>query len=260
MTKDDITRQDAVDPVRAAAFAATLGRSAGSVTVGDALPPYAHHACFWDVSEEASLAPDGLPRDSDLLPDLGLPVRMWAGSRIRWHQPFRAGVKAERISRVSAVTRKEGRSGKLAFVTLRHDIRQRNAAILTEDEDIVFRETGGPANGADVASEEVEERRALKLSAVTLFRYSAVTFNAHRIHYDAGFAVDEGFLNLVVQGPLQAAHLAQFAEERTGGLRRFSCRAIAPLFLGDVAWLCRSGSKFWVEGPRRRVCMMAEAG
>ena len=93
---------------------------------------------------------------------------------------------------------------------------------------------------------------------MSLFRYSALTFNAHRIHYDADYTRDLGHPGLIVHGPLMATHLALWAAER-GEVRTFSFRAVSPLFLGDVAWLCRAGAQFWVEGPKRRLCMTAEA-
>ena len=253
-----LTVTDRVDPARAAALMATLGLERGA-GVGEALPPLAHLAFFWDPVPEARLGHDGHEALGGLIPDLGLPVRMWAGGRLIWHGAFRAGVAAERVSRLTSVTRKEGRSGKLAFVTLRHEIRQRGAPVVSEDQDIVYREPGALSREPEAVSEEADERRALKLSAVTLFRYSALTFNGHRIHYDADFCREEGYGGLVVHGPLLATKLAGFAEEHLGGLTRFSFRATAPLILGDVAWLCRAGRRFWVEGPRRRLCMAAEA-
>ncbi len=164
------------------------------------------------------------------------------------------------MSRLVNVTRKEGRSGKLGFVTLRHDIKQRGALVVSEDQDIVYREAGAGAVEPPVETAEADERRALKLSAVSLFRYSALTFNAHRIHYDADYCREEGYGGVVVHGPLLATHLALFAESVLGGLASFSFRATAPLLVGDVAWLCRSGTRYWVEGPRRRICMEAVAG
>ena len=121
---------------------------------------------------------------------------------------------------------------------------------------LLYRAEAIPAEARTVTV-EADERRALKLSTVTLFRYSALTFNAHRIHYDADYARDLGYPGLVVHGPLMATALGLWAAER-GALGTFSYRAEAPLFLGDVAWLCRAGDQYWVEGPKRRLCMSAE--
>ena len=251
-------RTDRVDPSRAAALLATLG-AARQVHVGQALPPLAHLAFFWDIVAEDGLARDGHPQLGGLIPDLGLPIRMWAGGRLTWHQPFAAGVQAERVSRVTGVQKKEGRSGKLAFVTVRHEVRQARKPVLSEDQTLAYREAGELTREPPVETGEADERRALRISAVTLFRYSALTFNAHRIHYDQAYCEDEGYPGVVVHGPLMATMLAGFAQDVQGGLRRFEFRATAPLYLGDVAWLCRAGSRYWVEGPRRRLCMEAEA-
>ena len=252
------TISDRVDPGRAAALLATLDLEPNA-DVGTVLPPLAHLAYFWDPVTEAGLGHDGHAHLGGMIPDLGLPLRMWAGGRLTCHAPFRCGIAAERVTRPTAVTQKQGRSGQLAFITLRHEIRQRGAPVVTEDQDIVYREAGAISGEPPVETGEADERRALKLSEITLFRYSALTFNAHRIHYDADYCRDEGYTGLVVHGPLLATRLAMFAEEQLGGLASFSFRATAPLILGDVAWLCRAGSRYWIEGPRRRICMSAEA-
>jgi hydroxyacyl-ACP dehydratase HTD2-like protein with hotdog domain len=141
-------------------------------------------------------------------------------------------------------------------VTLRHEVRQRGLPVLSEDQDIVFREAVALAEDWPVASESPDERRALKISEITLFRYSAVTFNAHRIHYDGAYCAEQGYPGLLVHGPLMATALAAMAAER-GPVESFGFRATAPLYLGDVAWLCRAGNRYWVEGPRRRLCLTA---
>lgn len=252
-----VTIHDKIDVARAKAFLATLGEER-DVASGDVLPPFAHLAFFWSTKVEEGLGPDGHPKLGGLVPDFGLPLRMWAGGRLTWHAPFRAGIAAERTTRLTNVTRKEGRSGKLAFVTLRHEIRQRGQAVLSEDQDIVYREATALSSEPPVVEENPDERRALKPTEVTLFRYSALTFNAHRIHYDAGYCANEGYPGLVVHGPLLATLLAGMASER-GRLDKFEFRATSPLYLGDVAWLCRTGDRYWVEGSRRRLCMTATA-
>jgi len=260
MNQDEsVTKSDRIDPARAEAWVATLG-DACSLNVGAVLPPFAHLAYFWDPVGRDDLGSDGHRAAGNGRPLSELPLRMWAGGRVRWHAPFRAGVAAKKTSRPMGMTRKSGRSGKLDFVTLRHEVFQRGALVLTEDQDLVYREAGSALGEAPVEAGEADERRALKLDAATLFRFSALTFNAHRIHYDAEYAVQAGYRGVVVHGPLLASVLAMFAVEHLGALTTFSFRATAPLVLGDVAWLCRAGNRFWVEGPRRRVSMTAEAG
>ena len=200
---------DRIDPLRAEALLATLGQER-RVMVGDILPPLAHFAFFWDIVGADGLGADGHPKLGGLIPELGLPIRMWAGGRFTFHGAFRAGVTAEKVSTLQGVTRKEGRSGKLAFVTLRHEVRQRNAPVLSEDQDIVYREPGPLNSAPPVETTEADLRRALKLNEVDLFRYSALTFNGHRIHYDSDYARQvEGYAGLVFHGPLSATFLVK---------------------------------------------------
>lgn len=230
------TIEDRIDPARAEAWFATLG-TACSVDVGDVLPACAHFAYFWEAAGRGELGMDGHAAQGVERQLSQLPMRMWAGGRMRWHAPFRAGVTAKRITRPIGVTRKSGRSGQLDFVTLRHEVFQRGALVLSDDRDIVYREAVALAPDGPFETGEADERRALKLDAAMLFRFSALTFNAHRIHYDAAYAQEVGYGGVVVHGPLLAACLAEFAEEKLGALKTLSFRATAPLVLGDVAWL-----------------------
>ena len=253
-----VTITDAIDPARAQALLASLGRPR-RVKSGDVLPPLAHFAFFWEPVDEAQIGRDGHARTGGLIPDLGLPIRMWAGGRLTFHAPFRAGFAAQKITILHDVKEKRGRSGRLGLVTLKHEIRQRHAPVISEMQDIVYREPGPLSGDPPLESGRAHERHALKLREVTLFRYSAITFNAHRIHYDANYCREEDYPGLVVHGPLLATRLACLAAEHLGTLKSFSYRATAPLFLGDAAWLCRTGDRYWVEGPSRRQCMSATA-
>ena len=253
-----VTITDAIDPARAQALLASLGRPR-RVKSGDVLPPLAHFAFFWEPVDEAQIGRDGHARTGGLIPDLGLPIRMWAGGRLTFHAPFRAGFAAQKVTTLHEVKEKRGRNGRLGLVTLKHEIRQRHAPVISEMQDIVYREPGPLSGDPPLESGKAHERHALKLREVTLFRYSAITFNGHRIHYDANYCREEGYPGLVVHGPLLATRLACLAAEHLGTLKSFSYRATAPLFLGDAAWLCRTGDRYWVEGPSRRRCMSATA-
>lgn len=249
---------DRIDPARAQALLAALDRPP-RVKSGDVLPPLAHFAFFWDPVAETRIGRDGHARPGGLIPDLGLPVRMWAGGRLAFHAPFRAGLAARKVTTLHEVKERRGRSGRLGLVTLRHEVHQGRAPVITEMQDIVYREPGPLPGDPPVEAGEARERHALKLREVTLFRYSAITFNGHRIHYDASYCQEEGYPGLVVHGPLLATLLACLAAERLGTLKSFTYRATAPLFLGDTAWLCRADDRYWVEGPAGKRCMVATA-
>lgn len=257
-------QSDLIDPARAAAFQAALGHA---VTVGDgvALPPFFHQLYFWEPRPPAELGRDGHPRTgSGLIPDLGLPRRMWAGGRLRFETPLLAGRRAEKRSEVETVSRKQGRTGPLGFVTLRHEIWQDGRLCVTEWQDLVYREDPDPDTPGPVSpAAPTDETRAEPMSfdSTLLFRYSALTFNGHRIHYDETYAREiEGYAGLVVHGPLLAQLLMLMAEAELGQLTRFSFRATAPLVHGETAALCwRADGTAWVRGADGRQCMIAEA-
>ena len=246
-----------VDPARAQALFATLGEARG-VNPGDLLPPFFHQIYFWDPKPAGELGPDGHPALGGFLPDLGFPRRMWAGGRLRFHAPLRAGVPATLTSRVTSAEQKEGRAGPMAVVTVSHQIDQ-EGLILEEEQDLVYLpadfERPPPKHAPEAAESE-----PLAFNPTTLFRYSGLTFNGHRIHYDRDYATGvEGYAGLVVHGPLLAQHLMLFAERALGPLKSFSFRALAPLMDFESAKACRAGSEFWIEGPDGRLCLTAEA-
>ena len=257
------TISDRMDPARAAALHSVLALDGPPPSSGDPLPPFFHQIYFWDVLPPQDLGYDGHPRTGGgLIPDLGLPRRMWAGGRITFHQPLRAGVMAEKSTILAGYTRKTGRSGQLGLVTLRHVIRQKGTPVLTEEQDLIYREAPRPEDAlpAPIPAPEGEEIAApLAFDTPLLFRYSALTMNGHRIHYDLDHAKSEGYPGLVVHGPLLAQWLILVAAARTP-LRTFSFRARAPLFHFEEAELCASGRKLWIRGPGNRLCMEAEAG
>lgn len=257
------TLHDAIDPARAEAMQATLG-APRSFAPGEALPPFFHQLYFWEPRPPGALGRDGHPRLGGLIPDLGLPRRMWAGGRLEFHQPLRAGLPAERRSVCEEALRKEGRSGALGIVTLRHEIRQDGELCLTDWQDLIYREDPdikAPKPVPPVARTDETRREEQGFDATTLFRYSALTFNGHRIHYDRDYAHDvEGYAGLVVHGPLLAQRLMLLAEAELGTLARFSFRATSPLMDFETATFCWKDGAAWVRGPDGRQCMVAEAG
>ncbi|PUB15414.1 acyl dehydratase [Yoonia sediminilitoris] len=252
------TQTDNFDIARAHALQATLGHPA-DLRTGDPMPPFFHHIYFWQPQPPAALGRDGHPAKGDFIPDLGLPRRMWAAGKLVFHCQLLAGVKADRSSVIDSVTRKQGRSGPLAFVTVRHDIKQRGTLALTEIQELVYREDGARATAPQAPTNETDAQ-TVTFDSTLLFRYSALTFNGHRIHYDERYAREvEGYDGLVVHGPLLAHLLMGFAAAKLGALSQFSYRATAPLMHHETATLCWRDGQAWVRGPQGRQCMIATA-
>lgn len=256
------SQSDPLDVARANALLVSLAR-APKLVCGDPLPPFFHQLYFWSPQPASRLARDGHPKVGGLIPNLGLPRRMWAGGRLAFHSPLIAGETATRRSVCESHTRKEGRTGPLAFVTLRHEITQERTLCLTEHQDLVYREdpaADAPRPVAPQVTRQAVQRQEVHFDQTLLFRYSALTFNGHRIHYDEAYARDvEGYDGLIVHGPLLAQLLMVMATEQLGPLTAFAFRATAPLMHHETAWLCQDGTDLWVEGPDGRLCMTAQA-
>ena len=225
--------------------------------------PFFHQLFFWDAQPPDKLGRDGHPKTGGLIPDLGLPRRMWAGGRLAFHTPLRVGFAAEKTTRVDSKTRKSGRTGPLGFVTLRHEIRQAGQLCVTEWQDLVYREDpdpSAPTPAPPLARRDEALCETVDFNSTLLFRYSALTFNGHRIHYDVDYARDvEGYSGLVVHGPLLAQLLILLSERALGPLTEFSFRATAPLMHFETAELCLKDKELWVRAPDGRQCMRAQA-
>jgi len=236
------TRADVVSEQLVSAYRATLLDNVEPVLAGELAPAGIHWCLAQHTAPMHALGPDGHPARGGFLPPVPLPRRMWAGSRIRFGAELRVGDRIERTSTVADVSLKAGASGQLCFVTVEHVFRSDRGEAVREEQDLVYREpapsrkTGTAAEGerARPGTElgQPERTRSLEASPVLLFRYSALTFNGHRIHYDYRYATEtENYPGLVVHGPLQAALLLALAEEmRSEPPRRFEFRARRALF------------------------------
>ncbi|MFK3668007.1 acyl-CoA dehydrogenase [Ochrobactrum teleogrylli] len=238
---------------------------------GKALPPGWHWLWFNPFAKRSEIGPDGHPRKGGFLPDVGLPRRMWAGGRLTYHAPLPFEAMAEKTSTISNVVEKNGKAGRLVFVTVRHQINADGVLCIEEEQDIVYREAAGPDAKAPTpapAPEGVQWNHEIVPDPVLLFRYSALTSNGHRIHYDVPYARnEEHYPDLVVQGPLTATFLQNFAGEIRNGarLKRFAFRGMSPLFVSAPFRLqAKSGSQpgvleLWAVGPNDGLAMQAEA-
>ena len=250
-------------------LAATLDRDSTAFSLGDALPPLWHWLYFLETSKQSELAEDGHPHRGDFLPPIDLPRRMWAGSRLNFIRPLIAGETIKRSSTIQSINLKQGRSGSLGFVCVAHELSDSSGVLLIEEHDIVYRDmpTGTVSAPSPLKTDDDHDfARTVTPDPVLLFRYSALTFNGHRIHYDRAYAKDvESYPGLVVHGPLLATFLLElFADNYPEAtLSSFSFKAIRPVFDIDSFQVCgnkldNTGStKLWIADNAGNLCMEA---
>jgi 3-methylfumaryl-CoA hydratase len=234
---------------------------------GKTLPPLAHWLYFPEHARQSELGEDGHPVRGGFLPPITLPRRMWAGSTIEFHRPIGLGMPMRRRSRIEEISEKSGRSGQLIFVRLCHDIEGSEGLALREWQDIVYRQAQGTsAPRAEAAvPRHCEARRQMAADSRLLFRYSALTFNAHRIHYDRDYCRQvESYPGLVVHGPLLATLLLDHAMRVDPTMRplKFSFRAQLPVFDTAPFTLCLAHEEdhigLWVESSGGATAMVAQ--
>ena len=242
---------------------------AGDGEIGESLPPLWHWLYFLPLAAQSSLAADGHPHKGGFLPPVPLSKRMWAGGRFGFESPLTIGARAVRTSTVTRVEAHRGRSGDLVFVTVRHDIASDGDACLWEEHDIVYlAATGGSVQAPATDFVQLGAfNREIVADEVLLFRYSALTFNGHRIHYDRRYATEvEGYPGLVVHGPLMATLLIDLLlrERPSATLAGFEFRALGPVFDGRPFQLCgsferNSNVRLWVRDEHGHKTMAASA-
>jgi 3-methylfumaryl-CoA hydratase len=227
-------RDDIVSKRLAVAYRASLEPHLFIPADPDETPPGLHWCLAVAAPALGDLGADGSEARGGLLPAAPLPRRMWAGGEVETFAPVRIGAAIRRSSTIADVQERQGRSGRLCFVTVRHDIECGGVLAVRERQDLVFREAGSGAPAAPSARPRADLARKIDASPVLLFRFSALTFNGHRIHYDHPYATQtEGYGGLVVHGPLQADLLLNQAAVLLGAVpSRFSYRCIAPLIAG----------------------------
>ena len=231
------TVEDTVTPVPLVALSATLDHPAALVAAGTALPPLWHWLYFLPMHRQSEIGADGHARRGGFLPPVPLPRRMWAGSQFTFHAPIRVGDTIARTSTIDDVRSKSGRTGQLVFVKVRHEVRCNGAAVpaLVEFHDIVYRDAQRPDDVAPppAAAQKGAWRREIVPDDVLLFRYSALTFNGHRIHYDRKYVTEvEGYPGLIVHGPLIATLLMDLLRRQLpdADVADFRFKAVRPTF------------------------------
>ncbi|GGB81822.1 hypothetical protein GCM10011352_04480 [Marinobacterium zhoushanense] len=198
----------------------------------DELPPLWHWAFFQEPAHQNALGPDGHPNSNTFIPGINGFVRMWAGGRVKFLEPLKVGLEAVRESTITRVTEKEGSTGKLIFVTVHHEIIQQGTLCISEEQDIVYRPPAPVTKKSEPFAEEFDWIETVEPTPTLLFRYSAVTFNAHRIHYDWPYTTgEESYADLVVHGPLIATLMVKAFTDANPKLKPvlLSYRGLKPL-------------------------------
>ena len=250
---------------------ATLFQEIGDPITGDAAPHTVHWCLGQPVFPQDQLGPDGHPTRGGFLPPVPLPRRMWAGGELQFTDPVRVGDLVTRVSKITDVTLKSGSTGQLCFVSVEHAMTTPRGLAIRERQDIVYREMGTPAQAPAVPGKtpppplSAQHRESHVSDPVLLFRYSALTFNGHRIHYDRDYVTKvEGYPGLVFHGPLQAALLVEFAAKLNGKApAKFSYRGVQPLFEGSEfsvnANATDGGLELWTANAESQPTMKATA-
>jgi 3-methylfumaryl-CoA hydratase len=261
------SRADTITVAPLVALSALLDRDEPAPRAGDAAPPLAHWLYFLPRYRQSAAGPDGHAARGEFLPPVPLPRRMWAGSRLEFLRPLVVGSEVTRRSRILSVNPKEGRSGALVFVKVRHEVSDAGGLVLSDEHDIVYRGEIGAASPPVAAPSGEAWQREIRPDPLLLFRYSAVTFNGHRIHYDQPYATGiEGYPGLVVHGPLIATLLVDLLrrERPDTVLRSYAFRAVRPLFDTAAFTVCglpqgATEAKLWTRDPEGAVTMEATA-
>ena len=249
---------------------ATLFQETGDPKTGDAAPWTVHWCLAQPVFPMSQLGPDGHPTRGGFLPPVPLPRRMWAGGEVEFFDALRVGDEARRTSRISDVTMKTGSTGVLCFVSVEHTVTTSRGTAIRERQDIVYRNVGGAQPAAPAKAPPpppvAKHRESHMADPVLLFRYSALTFNGHRIHYDRDYVTKvEGYPGLVFHGPLQAAFIVEFAAKLHGGAapKKFSYRGVQPLFEGSEFSInaneTAAGMELWTANSQGQPTMKGTA-
>ena len=263
------TDEDLISARQSNLMAATVGFPPKKLCDGESLPHLWHWIYFLEGAPVNELGLDGHPARGGFMPPVPLPNRMWAGGRVEFISPVIIGSIVRKESSILKVDYKQGRSGDLVFVTVRHEVKsQLGILLIREEQDIVYKKSNPtkPVKSTQSIMPAAQFTKTYTPNSTMLFRYSALTFNGHRIHYDMDYCrKTEGYQNLVIHGPLNATMLAGFAEEISNiKLDTFRYQGLSPAVLGTSITLHASIDErtitLWATMENGTICMKAEAG
>lgn len=266
-------KESAIDYVTVPAvhrLGALLDRDDPFPRIGDPLPIGWHAILFPRVVRQSQIGPDGHPARGDFLPPVPLPRRMFAGKRVTFTSPLLVGDEVRRESVIQDVELKQGRTGEMIFVTVKTDIYSPRGLAITELQKIVYRDAPDPnakPTPPQAAPAQAKWEKIVVPDTVMLFRFSALTFNGHRIHYDLPYVTGtEGYPGLIVNGNLSTLMMFELAREHAGRpIARFSSRNVSPLFVGRPLHVCGAPAadnktvKLWVTNDKGAVALTADA-
>ena len=250
-------------------LSALLDRDDAFPKAGDPLPIGWHAILFPRVVRQSQIGPDGHPKRGDFLPPVPLPRRMFAGKRVEFKAPLRIGDEVRRESTIDSVEVKQGRTGQMVFVTAKHDMYSPRGLAITEYQRLVYREEpepDAPPPPPQAAPAEAVWEKVVTPDNVMLFRFSALTFNGHRIHYDLPYATQvEGYPGLIVNGNLSTLMLFELAREHgPSPVATFSSRNVKPIIVGHPIHICgrpsddNRSAKVWVTNHEGALCLTAD--
>ncbi|MFC6198323.1 FAS1-like dehydratase domain-containing protein [Ponticaulis profundi] len=241
-SRTDIVSEDALKQYRGTLESYLVSEDVAVV------PPGFHWTMYQPLNASSELREDGHPKRITLLPELPFATRMWAGGEVAFHAALKVGDRIERTSTLKSIDLKSGSSGDLLFIEIAHEYQRNQQAVISETQTVVYRNPPPPKEVQPLEEQEKADE-AFQADSRLLFRYSALTFNTHRIHYDRDYAMrEEGYPGLVVHGPMQASLLMNHIAGTLGHTDfRFSYRGTAPLFAGQNAYLRLSDDAAWIE-------------
>lgn len=261
-------QNDSMAPEQLQRFEALMDRNPGEVGAGTVLPPCAHWIYFTPLDLQTDIAENGHSRNGGFLPPVDLPLRMWAGGNIQFKKPLKTGIPADRKSTIVKIDEKKGAGGKLCFVTIRHQVSASGAVAIDEEQQIVFREAseeGAHPVRTRPMDIDYDWKKNRKPDIAELFRFSALTFNAHRIHYDYLYTTEkEGYPNLLVHAPYLLAILLNTFKNRFDGkmIEQVEYRSAGPLYLGEELTITskdvdNTKAEMRALGPDNKIAMTA---